>query len=147
MSDNLFVTMNTLRSSSRRLPAIVVCLALFLLGSNYCVLAAWSGHVRMDCMSVAAAVKAKPTCPRCASHAGKHAEAKPSCCPAPVVQPSAPSIEKAAILYMGPVLAAAIDADATPPLTAHRGDIAACESPPPTRLARAPLPARAPPLA
>jgi hypothetical protein len=100
-------------------------------------------------MSVAVA-KAKPTCPRCAAAhhgAGSRAETKPSCCPAPVVTPSAPTVEKSAILYVGPVLASAIDMDAAPTVIAHRGIVAACESPPPTALARAPRPARAPPLA
>jgi hypothetical protein len=142
--------MNLLRGPrSRRAPALIACLVLFLVGSNYCALAAWSGHVRMDCMSVAMA-KAKPTCPRCAAAhhgAGRRDGAKPSCCPAPVVTPTAPAIEKAAILYVGPVLASVIDVDATPSLTPQRDGIAACESPPPARLARAPVPARAPPLA
>ncbi|MBI1797612.1 MAG: hypothetical protein HY076_00650 [Candidatus Eisenbacteria bacterium] len=130
---------------ARRAPALIAGLVLFLAGSNYCVLAAMGGNARMACMTVV--TNPAPRCPLCAHHApAKHEGARPSCCPAPVVAPKAPSLATI-VLVAGPVIALALDAHATPIVTLHRGRPAASESPPPARLVRAPLPARAPPLA
>lgn len=142
--------MRTLRSGSRRLPAIILCLAVFLIGGNYCAISAWSGNVRMACLTPPAAKAQAASCSHCApGHAarGKTA-AKPSCCPAPVVTPSAPAIDKQAATAPSSLLLGLVaSAELAPPAPIWRGHTAACESPPPTRLAHAPLPARAPPLA
>ena len=150
MSDNLVVPMS-LASSSRmcHLTASVLCLAVFLIGSNYCVISAWSGNVRMACLTAPATPTKAPKCSHCstAGHSAKK-DAQPSCCPAPVVTPSAPAIDKHQAtapvnLILGLVAAAQIDELSAAPC----GRPAASESPPPTRLVHAPLPARAPPLA
>jgi len=151
------VHMNRLRRSRRvRLPALIACLALFLAGSNYCLLSAWGGNTRMACLvlpgTASAATKA-PQCGHCAPAktpvgTGK-TTATPSCCPAPVVTPSAPSIEKGSA-FPGLSVAAFIAAasDPSPQYTSvWQGRPLLPDGQPPTRLARAPLSSRAPPLA
>src|SRR5438552_12292956 len=98
--------MNLLRGPRVRPAPSLLALVLFLLGSNYCVLSAWSGNARMACMTLPA--NDAPRCPLCAAaHHGpvKRGDARPSCCPAPVVVPTAQSIETAAPIGAAPVLA------------------------------------------
>lgn len=139
---------------SRRVPALIASLALFLLGSNYCVLSALSGDTHMACLTTPgdAASAAVPACHRAApakDHGSTKPAAKRSCCPDPVVAPAGPAIEKAdgtltalphAIVAPNATLAspAAIDRHGPPP---------APDAEPPPRFTHAPTPARAPPLA
>jgi len=142
--------MNAIRGPrSRRLVAVILCLGVFLVGSNYCAISAWSGNASMACLTAPAAKGQAPKCSHCSTTSAKgKTSARPSCCPAPVVTPSAPAIDKhQAIapvnLILGLVASAEIDELSAAPC----GRPAASESPPPSRLVRAPLPARAPPLA
>ena len=139
---------------ARRLPALIACLALFLVGGNYCLLSAWGGNSRMACLvlpGVASAASA-PRCQHCApatKGAGTRQDgAKRSCCPDPVVAPSAPSVEK--VVALSAPAAGAIFAAANVPTLPHpcawHGRQAIPDGQPPTRLACAPLTARAPPL-
>ena len=149
--------MNRLRRHrARRIPALIVSLALFLVGSNYCLLSAWSGNTRMACMTVlrdAAAATPAPQCHHCAP-AGKDsrtgdADAGRSCCPSPVVVPSAPSLDKEGAVAAPSAAAFLAAAVAPSPLlvgTWH-GRPLLPDGQPPTRLTRVPLSARAPPLA
>jgi hypothetical protein len=130
-----------------RSAALIACLGLFLAGSNYCLLAGWSGVGDMACLTVPAPEAGPAACGKCSGHdenASKSSQR--SCCPAPVVAPSAPTIDKADAPAV-PLIALATEAPTTAALASHRGRPAAFESPPPARLVRAPLPARAPPLA
>ena len=148
--------MNRLRSlRACRVPALIACLVLFVVGSNYCLLSAWSGNTRMACMTVPRDAGALPVqrCSHCAPSA-KHdgpgsASAGRSCCPAPVVLPSAPSLDKdvaVAAPYAVPFLAVA-SAPSRWFASAWHGRPRLPDGQPPTRLARARLSARAPPLA
>lgn len=148
MSDNRGMSLTPFRRPSAiRAAALIACLALFLAGSNYCLLAGWSGIGDMACLRVPAPETNPSVCGKCTGHDETSADtAQRSCCPAPAVAPSAPTIDKAdapAVL----LIALATEAPASPALASHRGRPAASESPPPARLVRAPLPARAPPLA
>jgi len=137
---------------ARRSPALVAALALFLVGSNYCLLSAWAGNADMACLTIPSAAEksAAGTCHHCApakSRAG-HESARPSCCPAPVVTPQTPSIDRSmeaaplasdlfsAVAFISPQIA-----------SAWHGHRVLPDDRPPTRLACAPSPARAPPLA
>lgn len=141
---------------ARRRPALIACLALFLAGSNYCLLSAWAGNSTMACLVIPGTASAEAKAPRCGrcAPADEHGSAGEtstgrSCCPAPVVAPSAPSIEKASALP-GISIAAFIAAasDPAPQYTSvWHGRLLLPDGQPPTRLARAPLSARAPPLA
>jgi hypothetical protein len=142
------------RRRARRAPALIAALGLFLAGTNYCVIAGLAGNTRMACLTVPsdAAAAALPPCHR--THAAKdsdsqRSDATPSCCPHPVVAPVAPTLDKADA--MGPpvadALVAALAARASPPIAAWHGHRPAPDGEPPTRLARASAPARAPPLA
>ena len=139
---------------ARRVPALIATLALFLLGSNYCVLSALSGDTRMACLTMPgdASSAAVPACHRAApasdSHSGRPA-AKPSCCPKPLLIPSSPVIESAAgssVPVVDGVIAAVISF-ASPAAIDRHGQRPVTDGQAPTRLARAPAPARAPPLA
>ena len=138
----------------RRLPALLATLALFLMGSNYCVLSALSGHTPMACLSMPgdASSAAVPPCHRAAPsqdpHHGKPA-AKRSCCPDPVVAPTAPTIEKmdAASTVLPHVVLATVASHASPAALDRHGPRPVPDAEPPPRFAHAPAPARAPPLA
>ncbi len=151
-------SMHMNRPRNHRAPhplALIACLALFLAGSNYCLLSAWAGNTKMGCLvtpATAAAAKA-PGCSHCAP-AGKHtrtgrAAAKASCCPAPVVAPTLPSIQDSGSVPAHSVAAFLAAAIPQAPLnsSAWQGHTVPPDGQPPTRLARAPLSARAPPLA
>src|SRR5512134_3970318 len=88
------------RRRARRLPTLIASLALFLLGGNYCVLAALVGDTGMACLTMPsdASSAAVPACHRAATATDSGSEepaAKPSCCPDPVVAPTSPVVEKA----------------------------------------------------
>src|SRR5688572_16076359 len=121
MSDTLGVPMNPLRGA--RTAALIACLGLFLLGSNYCLLSAWSGTGDMACLAMPAP-EAKPSaCGKCSGRgAEKPADAGRSCCPDPVVAPSAPAVDKpsAEVSWAAPVTLV-IESTSTPALTSHRG--------------------------
>jgi hypothetical protein len=143
--------MNRRRFRRVRLPALIASLALFLAGSNYCMLSAWAGNSKMACMVAPATTTKARTCGHCApvkSNGGKTTASR-SCCPAPLVAPSAPSVEKASA-FPGPsvaaFIAAVIDLSPLHP-SAWLGRLALPDGQPPTRLVSAPLAARAPPLA
>ena len=144
--------MHGLRSRrARRIPALIAALGLFLVGTNYCVLAGLAGDTRMACLTVSGDAGV-PACHR--AHAAKHSDssrpaAKPSCCPDPVVAPATPTLDKADA--NGPPAAdvplAAVVVAASPMVATWHGHRPAPDGQPPTRLARAPDSARAPPLA
>ncbi len=142
---------------SRRVPAAIsaiASLALFLLGSNYCVLSALSGDTPMACLTLPAdaSAAALPAC-HGAAPSGDHDSTKPattpSCCPDPVVAPAAPVIEKADGTFTSlahAVLASTIS-PASPTAIDRHGQRSAPDGQPPPRFTHAPVPARAPPLA
>lgn len=139
---------------ARRLPAMIAALASFLLGTNFCVLAGLGGDTRMACLSMAkdAASAAVTACHRAAHAKGSDSQrpaARPSCCPDPVVAPATPAPEKAdaASSPVADAPLALIAASAWPAPGAWNGHRPAPDGQPPTRLARAPVLARAPPLA
>lgn len=147
--------MNRFRGTrARRAPALVVALALFLLGGNYCVLSGLAGDTGMACLSLPAdaAAAAVPACHRAApqSEPGSNPPAaRPSCCPDPVLTPAAPVIEKAdgGFASLADLALAAVASPASPAALDRHGQRPAYDDHPPTRLACAPAPARAPPLA
>jgi hypothetical protein len=136
---------------ARRLPALIACLALFVVGSNYCLISAWGGNARMACLALPKAASAGG-CHHCtpsndASHPRKPGPER-SCCPAPVVTPSPISLDK----QLAPTAT-----DSAPPLVADavpspsllgvwHGRQVLSDGQPPTRFARTPLSSRAPPL-
>jgi hypothetical protein len=139
---------------ARRTPVLILCLALFMVSSNYCLLSAWGGNSSMACLALPKqAVNATRGCHHCAVPSAPSSHGKPasgrSCCPAPVVTPSATSLDKheAISVPLMASLAAAPQALPAPPAGAWHGRRALSDGRPPTRYARAPLPARAPPLA
>ncbi len=139
---------------ARRTPALIASLALFLLGSNYCVLGALGGDTRMACLTVPgdASSAAIPACHRAAPATDSHSKkptAKPCCCPDPVVAPASPVVEKADASFTPlahAVLATLISFTSPTAIDSH-GHRPSPDGQPPTRLSRAPAPARAPPLA
>ena len=151
--------MNRRHLHTRRLPALIACLALFVVSSNYCLLIAWGGNTRMACLAVPRDAAAAPTCHHSApagqhSPAGKHSRqgdpnAGRSCCPSPVVAPSAPSLDKDAAV--APTSSAAFLAVVPAPspllVGSWHGRPPLPDGQPPTRFPSAPLCARAPPLA
>jgi hypothetical protein len=130
----------------------LLTLAVFLLGSNYCLLSAWSGNTRMLCMSAPAA-KAGPVCSHCGP--AHHAPGAPdhtagrSCCPPPALAPSLVSLDgNVAVAAQLPALNAVLLAHDVPQLTSTWfGHPPLHDGQPPTPLVRALLGARAPPLA
>lgn len=141
----------------RRVPAPIsalAALALFLLGSNYCVLSALSGDSGMACLTIPgdASGAALPAC-HGAAPSGDHDSTKPastpSCCPDPVVAPAAPVIEQADGTFTP--LAHAVLATTISPATQaaidRHGQRTVPDGQPPPRFTHAPAPARAPPLA
>jgi len=135
----------------RRVPARIACLALFLAGSNYCLLSAWGGNAAMACLSLPVAAAQTPArCHHCApagSRAG-HENARPSCCPAPVVTPQPLSNDRDDAAAPSSLDLFAAVALAAPQISSvWHGPRVLPDDRPPTRLVRAPLPARAPPLA
>ena len=144
--------MHGLRSRrTRRIPALIAALGLFVVGTNYCVLAGLAGDPRMACLTVSDDV-AVPACHR--AHAAKDSDAqrpaaRPSCCPDPVVAPAPPTVDKADASYLpvADAAPAALAAPASPMTVLWHGHRPSPDGQPPTRLARAPALARAPPLA
>jgi hypothetical protein len=140
------------RLHGRRVQALIAALA-FLVGSNYCLLAAVGGRTPMACLSVPALTSgaAVPACHHAAA-TGDHSKkpaAKPSCCPDPVVAPASTVIGKtdaAASPVADAILVASLAPAAATAIERH-GHRPTPDDRPPTRLARAPVPARAPPLA
>lgn len=136
---------------ARRMPALIAGLALFIAGSNYCLLSGWAGNADMACLALP-----KPSAPstaaKCHHCAGPSSDAqagsetaRPSCCPAPVVAPSAPALDRDDAVAASPLVLVVVDS--SPQLmSAWHGHRALPDGRPPTRLARAPLPPRAPPL-
>jgi len=147
--------MHSLRSRrARRIPALIASLALFLLGSNYCVLGALGGDTRMACLTMPsdASSAAVPACHRAAPATDSQSEkpaAKPSCCPDPVVAPTTPVVEKAdaAFTPLSEATFATVISLAPPTAIDRHGHRPAPDGQPPTRFTHAPAPARAPPLA
>ncbi len=124
-----------------------LCLLVFLVGSNNCLLGAMSG-ARMDCLVLPGS--AAPKCPHCAP--AKHLPARSagrSCCPDPAIAPASLLLEPPAATVT-PDLAlhetVADHASALTPWYGHGPPVALNERPPASH-SRAPLPARAPPLA
>jgi len=140
-----------LHHRARRVPALLLGLALFLAGSNYCLLSAWAGNTRMACMATPGAA-ATPRCPHCAPagpSSRPHAPAGRSCCPDPVLVPDAPVLAKAVASHPAPspvALAALVAPSVAPSLSEHSPPRSSA-GPPPTGLARALRAPRAPPLA
>ena len=136
---------------ARRFSALMAVLALYLSGSNTCVLGAWSGDTRMACLTMPKAGAPVPACHHAApgSKPSGRPAGKPSCCPAPVDVPTAPSLEgdTALATLSAPALASAADAHAPLHPRVWRGHRALPDGQPPTLLDGAPSPARAPPLA
>ena len=155
-SDMLDMHMRSLPGSlAHRLPGLIGAIALFLVGSNYCLLSAWSGNTRMACMTVprVGAAAATAGCHHCAP-AGESSRpaghnAGRSCCPAPVLAPSGPVVPNtlAAAQASPDVLAAIQNAPSYLSASAWRGRSVLPDGQPPTRHACAPLSPRAPPLA
>lgn len=147
--------MKRLRSHrARRLPTLIAAIALFLTGSNYCMLSALAGDTRMACLATPgdASEAAVPACHRAAARTPsdtKPPAATPSCCPDPVVAPLAPTIDKSdgAITLPPHALVATLDSPASPAVIDRHGPPPAADAEPPPRFAHAPVPARAPPLA
>jgi hypothetical protein len=147
--------MGHLRTSrARRVPALVAMLGLFLLGSNYCVLAGLSGDTRMPCLTVAtdASTQAVPPCHRPAPEGDSDPRSPaghPSCCPDPVVAPAAAAIERidAASITLPHAAPITLAAPASPVQAAWHGHRPAPDGDTPARITHAPVPARAPPLA
>lgn len=145
------------RLRRHRLPAAILStatLALFLMGSNYCVLSALSGDTRMACLTMPgdASSAAVPACHAAApasDHDADEPAAAPSCCPDPVVAPIAPVLEKADGVFvpLAEAVLASILITASPTAVDRHGRPAAPEAEPPPRFIHAPVPARAPPLA
>ena len=136
------------RGRFRRLLA-VACLGLYAVGSNYCVLAAGAARTRMACATVAKPAEATSCCHPVApaSAPAERPAATPSCCPAPVIAPPTLALgDESGVPAAHAILA---DANLTLPVavTTWHGHRALPDGQPPTRLARAPVPARAPPLA
>jgi hypothetical protein len=149
-SDILYSVMSILRVLRvRRVSARIACLALFLAGSNSCLLGAWGGNAAMACLALPVAAAQTPVrCHHCTPARAGHESARPSCCPAPVVTPQAPSIDRADVaMPTSSDLFAAVVPASLPIASAWHGPRVLPDGRPPTRLARAPLPARAPPLA
>lgn len=149
------MTMNRLiRHRARRIVALTTCLALFVVGSNYCLLSAWGGNVEMACLRVPGVV-AKPAsagchhCPPARDSRAGSEDARPSCCPAPAVAPSAPAMDRdgAGLLDASSLFVAVVVTPSPQLASAWHGHRVLPDGQPPTRLAAAPLPARAPPLA
>lgn len=139
---------------ARRIPALIASLALFLLGSNYCVLSALSGDTGMACLTLPgdASSAAVPACHRAAPATDSQSDqpaATPSCCPDPVVAPAPPVVEKADATFtpLTDAVLATVISFASPTAIDRHGHRPAPDGQPPTRLTRAPAPARAPPLA
>ena len=147
--------MSRLRSHrARRVPALIASLALFLLGSNYCVLTALTSGAPMACLTIGsdAASAAVPACHRSAATSDRDSDkpaARPSCCPDPVVAPVSPVIEQADGTFtpLVHVVLATIISPASPAAIDRHGQRPAPDGQPPPRFAHAPAPARAPPLA
>jgi hypothetical protein len=137
---------------ARRIPALLFCLALFLGGSNYCLLSAWAGNTRMACMATPGATTAAPRCHHCAPAGKASRSGQPagrSCCPDPVLMPGAPSLDKAVASHAAPftvMLAADLAPSAAPFLSEHSPPLLPAGQPP-TGPACAPQAPRAPPLA
>jgi len=155
-SDIMYMVMPTFRTArARRLPALIACLALYVVGSNYCLLGAWTGNTDMACLVLpkAGVSPVAATCRHCAPRQGdshtRKDTARASCCPAPVVTPSAFSLDRdVATATPTSELFVAVNAEPSfQPLSAWHGHRALPDGQPPPRLARAPVPARAPPLA
>ena len=149
-SDILYSVMSILRVlRARRVLVRIACLALFLAGSNFCLLSAWGGNVSMACLTLpGAATQAPARCHHCAPAPSSRAghESGRSCCPDPVVTPTSIALDRG---DMAAIPAAEMDlAAVTPqPTSAWHGHRASSDGRPPTRLAGAPLSVRAPPLA
>ena len=132
----------------------IVALALFVLGSNYCTLSAWTGRTPMACMVVPTAASAAPMhhCPHHRTPSDRAPLGAPvggSCCPAPAVAPSAPTVAKD-LAVATPLFAMALALVTAPAMThgsVGRGRPPTADDSPPPSASRAPLPARAPPLA
>ena len=148
-SDILYSVMSILRVlRARRVLVRIACLALFLAGSNVCLLSAWGGNVSMACLTLPRAAAAAPArCHHCApaptSRTG-HESAR-SCCPDPVVTPASIALDRGDTPAT-PVAEMDLAAVAPQPASVWHGHRASSDGRPPTRLAGAPLPARAPPL-
>lgn len=146
--------MQTFRSRRAHRPALIAALALFVLGSNYCVLGALCRDTGMACLTTpsTASSAAVPAChhaaPATASHS-KQPAARPSCCPDPVVAPASPVVEKwnAGFTPLSDAILASVIAVASPTAIDLHGHRPAPDGQPPPRLVYAPAPARAPPLA
>jgi len=128
--------------------ARIALLALFLAGSNVCLLSAWAGNASMACLTLPAAAAQAPRCHHCAPAPSSRAghESGRSCCPDPVVTPASIALDRVDTAAT-PVAEMDLAAVSLQPATAWHSIRASSDGRPPTQLARAPLPARAPPLA
>jgi hypothetical protein len=138
---------------SHRVPralSSLVALALFLAGSNYCLVGALSAHGKpvMACHAAPASEAASA----CTSHCGHSAPARsqaavhtPPCCI--VVTPvSTPSAEKPALIHDAAPLALLSAAEALPAPALRVEAVHSEHAPPADPASRAPLSSRAPPL-
>ena len=137
---------------ARRIP-VLLCLALFLAGSNNCLLGAWAGRDAMTCMMLPnKGIAPHACCHRAATTANapaKQPAAKRSCCPDPAVVPSAFAAQKEDAVSAAPMVPSLAAVSMAAPLVAStwNGRPAAANESPPASHHRAPAPARAPPLA
>jgi hypothetical protein len=134
-----------------RLSTSLIALALFLTGTNYCLVGALGSHAD-GAMACHAAPRAD-SAPACGSHCDQTAPARsqapahtPPCCLVATAV-AAPSAEKPITcdLDWAP-LAITTPAEALPAPSVHRAAVFTDPSPPATPAALAPLASRAPPL-
>ena len=145
--------MNRLRTHrAPRVAGHIASLALFLLGSNYCLLGALRGDTRMACMLApgAATAAAVPSCHHAAptpKSSSDRPASRPSCCPNPLVVPATPSLQDESGIPAATAILANVGEPLGVPAPARHGHVTPPDGQPPTRLTHAPAPARAPPLA
>ena len=141
------------RPRARRVPALIASLALFVMGSNFCVLSALSGDTRMACMAMPsdASSAAVPACHRAAPATDSRSDEPvptPSCCPKPAIAPASVTVAQAADAFttLEDALFATVIPVASPDVIDLHGHRPSPDGQPPTRLTRAPAPARGPPF-
>ena len=146
------------RFRSSRLPRVattLIALALFLTGTNYCLVGLLGANAggAMACHALPAAERAADSAPACASHCG---HAAPTRSPAPTHTPpccivatavAAPVAEKPIVVHADvAALALATAAERFEAPAVHRALVLKDHSPPADPAPLAPLSSRAPPL-
>jgi len=131
---------------ARRSVARIALLALFLAGSNVCLLSAWAGNASMACLTLPGTAAQAPRCHHCAPASRAGHESARSCCPDPVITPASIALDRVDTTAT-PIAEMDLAAVSLQPANVWHGVRENSDGRPPTQLARAPLPARAPPLA